>query len=196
MSREPNSTRDRILETTVRLLEQKGGRGVRMSDIATHSRVSRQALYLHFASRAELLIAATRYLDEQLDLGKRLHGSRNAASGVSRLELFIQFWGHYIPDIYAIVKALMLAEASDEAAAAAWKDRCNAVREGCQAAIEALVADGMLADGWQPQQATDALWTQLHITNWENLTLHCGWSTEQYVERMTAMARSCFVRQT
>ncbi len=166
-----------------------------MSDIARQSRVSRQAIYLHFASRTELLCAATRFLDSRLELDKRLEPSRLATSGVSRLENYIAFWGHYIPEIYGVAKALMLAEATDEAAATAWEDRCNAMREGCQAAICALAKDNHLAEEWTVDTATDALWTQLLIPNWESLTQQCGWSTERYIERMTAIAKASFVRQ-
>ncbi len=82
MSSASADTRVRILETTVRMLEESGGRGVRMGDIAGEAGVSRQAVYLHFASRADLLVAATRYLDEKLDVEGRIARSghsKNAA---------------------------------------------------------------------------------------------------------------------
>ncbi len=55
MSSENIETRTRILDATVRMLEEQGGRGVRMGDIAKAAGISRQAVYLHFSSRAELL---------------------------------------------------------------------------------------------------------------------------------------------
>lgn len=188
MSSENIQTRTRILEATVCMLEEHGGRGVRMADIAKQAGVSRQAVYLHFASRAELLEATTRFLDERLDLDRRLAPSRTAKSGAERLALYVEFWGNYIPDIYGVAKALLLAQDTDEAAASAWKDRMAAMRDGCRAAIEALHSDGTLAPEWTPKRATDALWTMLLVPNWENLTIECGWSNQQYVERMKAMA--------
>ena len=74
MSRKKPDTRTRILEATVHMLEEQGGRGVRMGDIARESGVSRQAVYLHFASRTELLNAATKFLDERLEVDRRLAG--------------------------------------------------------------------------------------------------------------------------
>ena len=59
MSSENIETRSRILDATVNMLEEHGGVGVRMGDIAKAAGISRQAVYLHFASRAELLVAAT-----------------------------------------------------------------------------------------------------------------------------------------
>lgn len=76
MSSEDLETRTQILVATVGMLESMGGRGVRMGDIAKAAGISRQAVYLHFTSRTELLVAATKYLDELLDVDRRL-GSWN-----------------------------------------------------------------------------------------------------------------------
>ena len=196
MSSKIIETRTRILDATVRMLEEHAGRGVRMGDIAKAAGISRQAVYLHFASRTELLVAATRHLDEILDVDRRLAPSRAATSGVERLALYIECWGHYIPDIYGVAKALLLAQDTDEAAAAAWKDRMLAMRDGCRAAIDALHSDGTLAPEWTPKIATDALWTMLLVPNWENLTVECGWSTQEYVRWMQLLARQSFVEDS
>ncbi|MCG6870373.1 MAG: TetR/AcrR family transcriptional regulator [Gammaproteobacteria bacterium] len=196
MSSENVETRSRILDATVRMLEEHGGRGVRMGDIAKAAGISRQAVYLHFASRAELLVAATRYLDEVLNLDRRLAPSRAATSGIERLTLYIDFWGHYIPEIYGVAKALLLAQDTDQAAAAAWNDRMLAMRDGCRAAVEALRSDGILAPEWTPKRATDTLWTMLLVPNWENLTIECGWSTRQYVRWMKTMAKRTFTDES
>jgi AcrR family transcriptional regulator len=166
-----------------------------MGDIARMAGISRQAVYLHFASRTDLLVAATKYLDEVLEVDRRLAPSRAATSGVERLALYIECWGQYIPDIYGVAKALLLAQDTDEAAAAAWQDRMLAMRDGCRAAIDALHADGKLAAAWTPARATDTLWTMLLVPNWENLTIECGWSTQQYIKWMKTLAKRAFVQE-
>jgi len=196
MSSENIETRSRILDATVHMLEERGGVGVRMGDIAKAAGISRQAVYLHFTSRVELLVAATRYLDEVLDVDSRLAPSRAATSGAERLALYIDCWGHYIPEIYGVAKALLLAKDTDEAAAAAWDDRMLAMRDGCRAAIEALHSDGMLAPEWTPKKATDFLWTMLLVPNWENLTGECGWSTQQYIRWMKTVAKRTFIDES
>ena len=196
MSSENIETRTRILEATVKMLEGGEGRGVRMGDIAAAAGISRQAVYLHFASRTELLVAAAKHLDEVLESDRRLAPSRAATSGVKRLDLYIESWGRYIPQIYRVAKGLMLAQDTDEAAAAAWKDRMLAMRDGCRAAVEALHADGNLASEWTPRRATDALWTMLLVPNWENLTIDCGWSTQQYIRWMKTLATRTFVEKS
>jgi len=195
MSSTSADTRTRILDTTIRMLEEHQGRGVRMGDIAKESKISRQAVYLHFASRTDLLIAATRYLDQKLDVDRRLAPSRAAISGIDRLALYIEFWGNYIPEIYGVGKALLVARDSDDAADIAWQDRMAAMREGCRAAIDALHDDGDLAQEWTRPKATDALWALLLVPNWENLTKGCGWSTQQYIRWMKIVAARTFVKQ-
>lgn len=65
MSSRNRSTRARILDSAVSLLESGTGGAVRISDIAKAAGISRQAVYLHFPKRSDLLIAATRFLDEK-----------------------------------------------------------------------------------------------------------------------------------
>jgi AcrR family transcriptional regulator len=186
-------TRTRILQATRELLEAGLGRGVRMSDIARHAGISRQAVYLHFPNRAELLIATTFYLDEVKESDARLAASRSASSGVERLDAFIEAWGGYIPEIYGIGRALIAMSDTDEAAAAAWSQRMQDVREGCEAAVLALAEDGHLNQDHSPEQATDLLWTLLSVATWEQLTITCAWPQARYIETMKLLAHKALV---
>lgn len=186
-------TRIRILKASLELLEASQGAGVRMTDIARSAGVTRQAVYLHFATRAELLIATTHYLDDLKGSEERLKASRAARTGAERLDAFIEAWGSYIPEIHGVAKALLAMKDTDEAAADAWGKRMQDVREGCEAAISALKRDGMLSPDHSARQATDILWTMLSVRNWEQLTIECGWSQKKYVETLKSMARSILV---
>jgi AcrR family transcriptional regulator len=192
-SREPK-TRDRILEATWRLMEERVGRNVRMGDVARGAGVSRQAVYDHFGSRAELMVATVRYGDEVLGLDERLRRYRAAVSGVERLETYVEFWGNYIPEIYGIARALLAERESDEAVAAAWDDRMGAVYDACRDIIEKLQRDGTLVPGWPTDEAADLLWTMLSIRNWESLTRERGWSVDHYVNRTQDLTKRVFVR--
>lgn len=193
MSRDSSQTRTRILDAALSLLESGDGNGVRMADIARQTGISRQAVYLHFANRAELLIAATRHLDEIKGVEERLAPSRDAESGIARLDAFIEAWGNYIPEIHGVAKALLALQETDDAAAAAWDGRMQAVREGCAAAIDALAIDGVLSPDLPRNQATDLLWTLLSVRNWEQLTVECDWPQRKYIEATRILARRMFV---
>jgi len=193
MSSKNNKTRNRILDAAWKLLEASQGQGVRMSDIAKQAGISRQALYLHFSKRSELLIATTRYIDEVKDVDARLAPSRSAASGIERLDTYIEAWGNYIPEIYGVARALLSMKDSDEAAAMAWDDRMQAFRQGCEAAISDLDRDATLQPNYTIQQATDILWTMLSVKNWEQFTVDCGWSHKKYNEMAKQLAHRIFV---
>ncbi|MBA2535057.1 MAG: TetR/AcrR family transcriptional regulator [Rubrobacter sp.] len=194
MSSGDPKTRTRILEATWRLMEERNGQQVRMRDVADAAGVSRQAVYDHFGSRAELMVATARYGDEVRGLEERLRGYRSAVSGVERLEAFIEFWGNYIPEIHGIARALLAARESDAAVAAAWDDRMRVVQEACLDIVGRLQRDGMLAPGWSLEEAGEMLWSLLSIGNWENLTLQRGWDVSLYVTRMQQLTKRAFVR--
>jgi AcrR family transcriptional regulator len=195
MSSDRPGTRTRILKAALYLLEVSQGTGVRMSDIAKRAGISRQALYLHFSTRAKLLIATTHYLDELKGSEERLAASRAAQTGIERLDAFIDAWGGYIPEIHGIAKALLAMKDTDEAAAKAWNERMQDMREGCEAAIGALNDDNRLLPAHSPDQATDILWTMLSVRNWEQLTIECGWPQKKYIETLKSLARQLFVAE-
>lgn len=180
-------TKTRILETTWKVLETRIDKN-RMSDIAKAVGISRQALYLHYPTRAELLIATTKHIDKVKKVNQRLELSRAAGSGIERLHFFIKAWGGYIPEIHGISVALRNMRENDKAAAEAWDERMQAVRHGCQAAVRAIEKDGKLKSDLSEQVATDILWTLLTVENWERLVLDCTWSQSEYEIKMIELA--------
>ena len=187
-------TRTRILEATWRLLEKRRGQGVRMSDIAKATGVSRQAVYLHFATRSELMIATTKYVDEIKGLEERLKIFQAAQTGPELLDAVVEFWGNYIPEIYGIAKAMLSALDSDEAMAAAWSNCMGELQGACQHAVDALAHEKRLATEWSQKDAVDMFMTTLSIHNWEQLTMERGWSSAQYVAGMKTLLRRCFIK--
>lgn len=193
MKDEKPSTRDRILNTTLDLLQSGGGGAVRMSDIASKVGISRQALYLHFPNRADLLVAASRHVDAENEIDRRLVPSRTATTGRERLDAWIEAFGNYIPVIHGVASALLAMKDTDKAAMTAWNDRMLAVREGCAAAIDALATDEELTAGMTRDEATDWLWTLLAVRNWEQLCRECSWSQDRYVEVMQQTAARALI---
>ncbi|MEL6108140.1 MAG: TetR/AcrR family transcriptional regulator, partial [Planctomycetota bacterium] len=181
-------TRQRILSESLRLLEANAGKNVRMSDIAKAAGVSRQAIYLHFKSQTDLMVATVQFGDERNGAATLVQPWRDA-EGADKLDAWIAFWGGYVPKIYGVAKALMIARESDEAAAAAWDDRMEDVRRSCRKTVQELANHGLLIEQWTVKTGSDLLWTMLSISNWEQLTTCCSWSNKQYIERMKQTAR-------
>ncbi|NNE99629.1 MAG: TetR/AcrR family transcriptional regulator [Pyrinomonadaceae bacterium] len=193
MSSKKLQTRDRILEETRKLMISNRGTGVKMADIAKAAGISRQAIYLHFESRTELLVAAVHYQDELLKLADRVAKFRRAKDSVALLDSFIEFWGNYVPEIYGIAKALMVSRNTDAAAEVAWKDRMDSVRDGCKEVVDALNKERCLGIGWTKRRATEMLATIVSIESWERLTIERGWSTREYIKYTKRVANLAFV---
>lgn len=195
MSIDQIDTKSRILDATWNLLES-GDKAVRMSDIARAVGISRQALYLHFPTRAELLVATTRHIDSVKEIDARLARSRSTTSGTERLHAFVEAWAGYIPEIHGISVALRAMRHSDKEAADAWDDRMQAVRHGCRAAVRAISEDGDLKPELTEKTATDLLWTLLSVENWERLVRDCGWSQATYEQTINSLAETALLART
>ncbi|WP_428481315.1 TetR/AcrR family transcriptional regulator [Pyruvatibacter mobilis] len=194
MSSNAADTKSRLLDATLTLLEA-GDVTIRMADVAKAAGISRQALYLHFPTRADLLIAAARHVETQKGMEQRLAPSRAAVKGIDRLDAYVDAWADWQQEIHGIARALMAMLPTDDAAQAAWNDRMRAHREGCEAAVRALKKDARLAPDHTIRQATDVLWMLLSLKNWELLTQDCGWSQKRYRDQTKQMARRLLVAE-
>ncbi len=193
MSSKETDTRKRILKATWQLMEQRLGKTISMSDVAKAVGISRQAVYLHFDSRTKLMIATSNYVDEIKNLDERLNKFKVASTGIEQLEACVEVWGGYIPEIYGLAKALLATRDTDEAAAAAWNNNMHCLRDICRETIETLKREGILTSEWSQEEAIEMFWTMISIYNWEQLTIECGWSTTQYIERMKVLLKRTFV---
>lgn len=183
---EMKPTRERILDAALDLLTK--GQGVRMADVAKQTGISRQALYLHFKTRTELLVATTLHLDQIKGRDARLVPVRTAATGLERLRLWVQAWCAYIPEIHGLARALMDQAVGDGEAAAAWAARMEDMRGGCQAAVAMMAAEGSLRKELGVDQGTDLLWMLLSVANWEALVQVRAWSQGDYAQQMERQA--------
>lgn len=63
----------------------------------------------------------------------------------------------------------------------------------CEKVIIALERDNILAATGSKKEAIEMFWTILSIHNWEQLTIECGWSTNQYIAWMKKLLKRTFV---
>jgi AcrR family transcriptional regulator len=183
------------METTRRLIEDSQGKAVRLQDIAQASGVSRQTIYLHFGSRAGLMVATVQHIDEVAGFVERTQHVRDEEDSLAAVDLFVDFWGEYIPTIYAMAKQLLVLRETDEGAAAAWKDRMDGLRNvACRYLVERLEEDGRLDSTWQIEKAIDAFWMLISIQTWESLVIERGWSNELYTTKLKQMIKHVLIK--
>jgi AcrR family transcriptional regulator len=180
-------TRRRILDATLGLVSRRGGADVTMAQIARAARISRQAIYLHFADRAALITAAVRHGDEERGIPEAVQRIRDAPNAVAAVRQLVAAQARLNPGIWPIARALDAVRREDEAAERSWQDRLADRLAGCQAIVARLAEEGVLTSGIDHRVAADLLWTMTSVRLWEDLVLLRRWSVARYRKHVSAM---------
>lgn len=188
-------TRAAALDATWQLIEEAGPKRVTMASVAERAGISRRALYLHFPSRAELLLALHHHLDEVLDLEASAAPIRDAADGEEALVEFVGHLARFHTQIARIDLAL-LAAAGDPEVDALLAKGAKMWRDGCGYVVKRLATEGRLAEPWTVATATDLLWTFMFPETLQRLTTDRDWSVEQYRELLTVVVCRALLDRT
>lgn len=178
-------TRTAILDAARVLFEVDGYHSVGLEAVARQAGVSRQAIYLHFSSKADLVGALHQRINEQ-DVAPalaRVWAKRTARSG---LDAFVAASAEVIPRIIGIADALAPAR-EDPDLEATWE----APREGryadCLRLGEWLQRDGVLAAGITTRDAADVLWMMASMPSYASLVVQRGWSPQRWTRWVRAV---------
>jgi AcrR family transcriptional regulator len=186
-------TRTAVLDAAWRLLEEDGPEQATMGAIAERAGVSRRALYLHFASRADLLLALHEHVDEQLDLAGSIRPVRQASDAVAALEAFAVHLATYHPRIRSVDLALLGARTDDPDVAALVDRGVERWHEACRRIAQRLADERLLAEPWTVETAADLLWSLMFPETLERLTVDRGWSPDRYGELLGVLLRRTLV---
>jgi AcrR family transcriptional regulator len=192
-NRRSRQTRAAILDAAWRLLEEGGAEATSMASVARLAGVTRRGVYLHFSSRAELLLALHAHVDEALDLDASLLSVRDAPDAVSRLEAFAAHLARFHPRIRSIDLALLRARDTDPDVAQLVRQGLDAWLDGCRKLAQGLADEGRLAEPWTPETAADLLWTFMFPETLERLMIDRSWPQERYNELLTVLLRRTLV---
>ena len=184
-----SSTRVRILDTA-REITEKQGAAPTMAALARAVGISRQALYLHFPDRAQLLLALVAHIDEKEQLPAGIAAVTQAADAAGAIRAWAHMQTWHNPKIAAAARALDDTRHADPAAAAAWADRTGDRMRGAIHIVERLRAEGRLDPTWTPTEAAALLWelTSFHV--WDDLVNDAQIAPDRYIEIITAAALS------
>ncbi|MDP6453266.1 MAG: helix-turn-helix domain-containing protein [SAR202 cluster bacterium] len=195
MSSRSRNTRTKILESARELLIERGYFGVGLQEVAREAGVSRQAVYLHFKSKAELLKALVHYVDDEIGVPEIMRPVREAETGPDALDLGVAAYGVIEPQIYDVASLLYAARRSDDAAEATWQDIMAVRRANIRAGIVRLQEEGSLAANWTVDEATDFAWTLLSVHTYEYLVVERKWAIDRFVEHLRSTLREILVTQ-
>lgn len=173
-----------------RELTEKQGAFPSMSALARAVGISRQALYLHFADRTELLLAYVAYHDDREQLAAGLATVRGAPDAAGRIRAWAHMQTWHNPRIATVARVLDATRRDDQAAAAAWDDRSADRLRDATAIVERLRAEGRLHPSWTDDEAAVLVreLTSFHV--WDDLVNDARIAPDRYVEIITAAALS------
>ncbi len=172
--------RTRVLETTCALSRSGGLPPEGMAGIAREAGVSRQSLYNHFSSRAQLMAAAATFAAKALPLP--------AADGdaVKALEQLINW--------RAACFGAGLGAIQREAATAQEVDaREKDFNKACRAVVLGLYRQDRLSRDWHITSGAQMLQGLLSYPSWRAFCVEAGWEAEAYARRMTRLACAALV---
>jgi len=188
-------TRARILDAARRLLEERGYHAVGLESVAAAAGVSRQSIYIHFGSKANLLLALVANVDEEEGLPHLALTVEQAPSAVEALHRFIDLVATLTPRVYRTAAVLDSARRTSPEADTAWMDRMTSRRRRCARIVSRLADDGRLAPGWSRADATDFLWATTGLRVWEDLVVHRGWSATRFRRHLSRVLEQALVVQ-
>jgi AcrR family transcriptional regulator len=178
-------TRTSLLEAAWELAAKRGVGTVTLAEIAASAGLTRQSVYLHFGSRAGLLIAMVRHRDRTSATVRKMMAVAQEADTEPGFSRFTRLWFRHVATILPVARAIAAASANDPDAAAAWDDRMESLRGVLRGIVDRLADAGRLAAGWTRDEATDWFWSRTHIDVWQQLVVERNWNSEDVVRRVT-----------
>jgi AcrR family transcriptional regulator len=165
-----------------------------MEDVARAAGLSRQAVYLHFPNRTELLLAATAYLEEELGFTERIQPILTAPSGVAALERMVEFLGDYLPVAQPVIDAFTAGRSSDPVIQTLFRDRAENRRGGVKQIIAWLIRDKALTKDLDVATAEEIMMGLTCFELWRELVVVGKLTNAQYVEQLKRLLRRALVR--
>jgi AcrR family transcriptional regulator len=188
-------TRQRIVNVTARWLERHPGQQLTMSTIAGECGLSRQAIYLHFADRTELMLEVSRQADAAARTPERQRRIDNAQSGREALRESVSVQAEIKPQLRGIATALDVLRRSDAAAATAWEEREHARLRRCRAVVRRLHKENELALRYSVDDAAQLLWAVTSQRVWDDLVIDQNWTQTKYRTRLTQLVEDALLER-
>lgn len=184
-------TREALLQAAWRLMKEEGATTT-LGTIAREAGVSRQALYLHFESRAGLLLAMVRWVDEREHFAEQVAPLADCPEPLAQLEGYVRAWLDYLPRLHPVPGLLARAK-GDPDARAAWADRMSALESLYLRPVRELKRDRALATGLTPTTAVQAIRAVASVEAWEMLVPERGWPQRHAVDTLWRAAAAAVV---
>ena len=174
-------TRIQILEAARAMFEELGYHGAGLGAVAKSAGVSRQAIYLHFPSKAELLTALHLHIfaTDVLPAVER-HPITGAMTALDALDATIAVDVEVASTVWRIHEALTTARRQHPEVERTLRPREQERYGELLDLGRRLEREGALPPNMGAGLVADMLWGLVNIGTYRNLVIERGWSLDQY----------------
>jgi AcrR family transcriptional regulator len=174
-------TRVQILEAARSLFEEHGYYGAGLGAVAKKAGVSRQAIYLHFPSKAELLTALHLHIfDTDVVPALQRHPITDTMSGLEMLDATIAVDVEVIERVWRIHESLTVARRQHPEVDQTLIPREEEHYEGLLDVGRRLECDGALPPTIPVGLFADMLWGLMNLGTYRHLVVERRWPRDQY----------------
>ncbi len=200
MSRSParrgrSGTHAAILDAARELFETSGYHAVGLEAVAAKAGVSRQAIYLHFDSKAALLQALHERINE-VDVVPVMNKVWEAPDALSGLAAFAEATTASASKIVGIYTALDAAGRTDPEVAASMRLGARRRYADCMRIATWLDEEGLLASAVTRRHAADVIWAIANIPTYVLLIEDRRWSHARWTVWVTESLRTALLEPT
>lgn len=175
-------TRTAILDAARTLFEEQGYFGAGLEAVAKKAGVSRQAIYLHFASKADLLTALhLRIYETDVVPALERHPIWTVPSALEALDASIAVDAEVASKVWRIHEALVVARRHHEEVDATLRPREADRYERYVQLARWLKRDGALPPKLRVGAVADILWGLISLGTFQSLVIERGWSLERFI---------------
>jgi AcrR family transcriptional regulator len=189
-------TRESLLSAARAILEEHGFEALTMAAVADRAGVTRRAVYLHFATRAELVGGLFDHVAQAEGLADSLRQVWDAPDGAAALDEWARHIARYHTRVLAVDRAVERVRRAD-ADAARHRERVVRAKLGsCRRLAQRLSDERRLAAPWTVESAADMLYALTSSDVVEGLTVDRRWSRQKLAAQLGSLLRSTFVTES
>jgi AcrR family transcriptional regulator len=174
-------TRTQILEAARSIFEEHGYYDAGLGAVAKKAGVSRQAIYLHFPSKAELLTALHLHIFAT-DVAPAIeqHALKEAVSALDALDAMIAVDVDVVAKVWRIHEALQTARRQHPEVEETLRPREEARYRELLTLGRRLKREGALPPKLGVGRFADMLWGLVNVGTYRGLVIERGWSLDHY----------------
>ncbi|MGQ0575850.1 MAG: TetR/AcrR family transcriptional regulator [Pseudonocardia sp.] len=176
-----------------RALIEDRGYDVGLGEIGRAAGVSRQAVYLHFSSKAQLLTDLFSWVEEQEQLGALLAPVWSADTGEQAMERLVDAGAAFEPRILALNRAMLRAGDLHDTVHELYQGRMASRFRAMRDVVERIHADGRLAPNWDIDTAAAFVWALTAPPAFDMLVAQHGWTVDHWATSTKLLLRKALL---